>query len=111
MLGENIRVFMRIRSATCGVETDRYQYVFNPTAILFNAFNTNIIRGSERFVRCIQRVGEDGIKFDCERCAKRQFAELMPSAPNGTVFSPISSPGFKLIYQYIYHLFEILFFV
>jgi len=24
MFGENIRVFMRIRSATCGVETDRY---------------------------------------------------------------------------------------
>ena len=47
---------------------------------------TNIIRGSERFVRCIQRVGEGGIKFDCE---------LMPSAPSGTVFSPVSSPGFQ----------------
>ena len=35
------------------------------------------------------------MKFDCERCAKRKFAELMPSAPKGTVFSPVSSPGFQ----------------
>jgi hypothetical protein len=61
----------------------------------YTLFNTYIIRGSERFVHCIQRVGEDRIKFDCERCAKRQFAEFMPSAPNGTVFSPVSSPGFQ----------------
>jgi hypothetical protein len=48
---------------------------------------------SQRCVRCIQRIGEDRIKFDCERCAKRQFAELMPSALAGAVFSPVSSPG------------------